>query len=160
VQTLSLHDFLNNFDKNIEIGISSAPALAPAQAPAYTLRFSLHAAHTEEPASAPARKEAPGAGFVALDFDRLAAAHDAICVRSRRPGDFIRPAGMDGAKRIQDLFVDAKLPRESRDAVPLVAAGSEILCVLAPGRLGRRTGNYAVTDATERILRIAYAERT
>jgi tRNA(Ile)-lysidine synthetase-like protein len=90
--------------------------------------------------------------LLSLDFDLLMAGHGEISVRGRRAGDWIRPAGMDGRKLIQDLFVDAKLPRENRDAVPLITAGSEALCVLAAGRLRRTTGNYAVTPATARTL--------
>jgi tRNA(Ile)-lysidine synthase len=42
-------------------------------------------------------------------------------VRSRRRGDGLRPAGMQGRrKKLQDLFVDRKVPRELRDTVPLV----------------------------------------
>ncbi|MDR2295488.1 MAG: tRNA lysidine(34) synthetase TilS [Clostridiales Family XIII bacterium] len=141
-------------------GTQAAARAFTAEAGAYTLRFSLHsAARAAEGAARADASASEGAGCVALDFDRLAEAHADICVRGRRPGDFMRPAGMDGTKRIQDLFVDAKLPRGERDAVPLVAAGREILCVLAEGRLARRTGNYAVTAATERVLRIAYARR-
>jgi tRNA(Ile)-lysidine synthase len=151
-QRFSLGDLLNNLDENKEAG---AERDFTAEAGAYTLRFSLYSASRAEiAADAP-----PSAGVCALDFDRLAELHAALCVRSRLPGDFIRPAGPGGTKRIQDLFVDAKLPRKDRDAVPLVAAGREVLCVLAEGRLARRTGNYPVTDATERVLRIAYAKR-
>jgi tRNA(Ile)-lysidine synthetase-like protein len=123
---------------------------------AYTIRFSLHTAAPAYAASADA--PARDAGLL-LDFDLLAAAQDGLAVRRRRAGDFMRPAGMNGTKRLQDLFVDAKLPREYRDAVPLIAAGKEILCILAAGRFARKTGNYAVTAATERVLRIVYAKR-
>jgi tRNA(Ile)-lysidine synthase len=132
------------------------------EAGAYEIRFSLYAAaRAKKPAPAPkAADAAPGGGLVELDFDALAAAHETIALRGRRAGDFIGLAGMDGAKRIQDLFVDAKLPRECRDTVPLVAAGSEILCVLAAGKLGRRTSAYAAGPATRRVLRIAYAKKS
>ena len=40
-----------------------------------------------------------------------------LVVRSRRPGD--RLAGR--ARKVQDVLVDAKVPREERDAWPLVA---------------------------------------
>jgi tRNA(Ile)-lysidine synthase len=44
-----------------------------------------------------------------------------LSVRSRRRGDRLRPAGMRGSsKKLQDLFVDRKVPRELRDTVPLV----------------------------------------
>jgi tRNA(Ile)-lysidine synthase len=44
-----------------------------------------------------------------------------LAVRSRQPGDRFIPAGMHGRrKKLQDLFVDRKVARERRDAVPLV----------------------------------------
>jgi tRNA(Ile)-lysidine synthase len=45
-------------------------------------------------------------------------------VRSRRPGDWLRPAGLGGRrKKLQDLLVDRKIPRETRDFLPLVVDG-------------------------------------
>jgi tRNA(Ile)-lysidine synthase len=46
-------------------------------------------------------------------------------VRGRRPGD--RLAGR--RKKVQDLLVDAKVPREERDGWPLVVAGEEVVAV-------------------------------
>ena len=46
-------------------------------------------------------------------------------VRSRRPGD--RLAGR--RKKVQDLLVDAKVPRSERDAWPLVVSGDEVVAV-------------------------------
>jgi tRNA(Ile)-lysidine synthase len=46
-------------------------------------------------------------------------------VRARRPGD--RLAGR--RKKVQDLLVDAKVPRDERDDWPLVVAGSEVVAV-------------------------------
>lgn len=54
-----------------------------------------------------------------LDADSLS---PNVVVRSRRPGDRIRPLGLGGEKKVQDLFVDAKVPREERDALPMVCA--------------------------------------
>jgi tRNA(Ile)-lysidine synthase len=41
-------------------------------------------------------------------------------VRSRRPGDRLRPLGAPGRRKIQDVFVDRKVPRHARDRVPIV----------------------------------------
>jgi tRNA(Ile)-lysidine synthase len=41
-------------------------------------------------------------------------------VRNRRPGDRFRPIGVGGRKKLQDFFVDRKVPRQRRDTVPLV----------------------------------------
>jgi len=50
---------------------------------------------------------------------------DGLEVRSRRAGD--RLAGR--SKKVQDLFVDAKVPRAQRDEWPLVVAGDEVVAV-------------------------------
>ena len=46
-------------------------------------------------------------------------------VRGWRPGD--RLAGR--TKKIQDVFVDAKIPRSDREAWPLVVRGDEVVAV-------------------------------
>jgi tRNA(Ile)-lysidine synthase len=60
-------------------------------------------------------------------------------VRSWRPGD--RLAGR--RKKIQDVFVDAKIPRSEREAWPLVVRGREVVAVpglvQAPGVKAERT---------------------
>jgi tRNA(Ile)-lysidine synthase len=43
-----------------------------------------------------------------------------LAVRYRRPGDRLRPLGALGSRKLQDLFVDRKVPRTTRDQVPLV----------------------------------------
>ena len=55
-----------------------------------------------------------------LESDR-----DGLEVRSRRPGD--RLAGR--SKKVQDLLVDAKVPRVERDSWPLVVCGDEVVAV-------------------------------
>jgi tRNA(Ile)-lysidine synthetase-like protein len=46
-------------------------------------------------------------------------------VRRRRPGDRMRLRG--GTKKLQDVFVDLKVPRRERDAVPVIAAGGDVV---------------------------------
>jgi tRNA(Ile)-lysidine synthase len=41
-------------------------------------------------------------------------------VRSRRPGDRLRPLGAPGRRKVQDVLVDRKVPRRERDRVPIV----------------------------------------
>ncbi len=48
-----------------------------------------------------------------------------LVVRTRRPGD--RLAGR--RKKVQDLLVDAKVPRDVRDTWPLVVAGDDVVSV-------------------------------
>jgi tRNA(Ile)-lysidine synthetase-like protein len=56
---------------------------------------------------------------------RLESQVDGLEVRSRRPGD--RLAGR--RKKVQDLLVDAKVPRSQRDSWPLVVRGDEVVAV-------------------------------
>ena len=69
-------------------------------------------------------------------------------VRSWRSGDRFRPLGLKGSKKLQDLFVDAKVPRESREWVPVVTDQQGILWVsgLRIDERGR------VGGATEQVL--------
>ena len=47
----------------------------------------------------------------------------------RRPGLRMRPAGGRGSRKLQDIFVDARVPREDRDAWPLVFAEDRVAWV-------------------------------
>jgi len=53
-----------------------------------------------------------------------------VSVRGWRPGDRFRPLGLAGSKKLQDFFVDAKIPREARARVPLLVAGNRIAWVV------------------------------
>ena len=63
----------------------------------------------------------------------IESARQGLVVRTRLPGD--RLAGR--TKKIQDVFVDAKIPRRQRDEWPLVVSGDEVVAVpgivAAPG---------------------------
>ncbi len=72
-----------------------------------------------------------------------------LVVRSRRPGDSFRPLGLDGRKKLQDFFVDAKVRRDTRDKIPLV--------VDAEGRIVWVAGlsvaeDFRVTDRTKAVV--------
>jgi len=56
---------------------------------------------------------------------RISAEEEGLIVRGWRPGD--RLAGR--TKKIQDVFVDAKIPRSEREAWPLVVRGDEVVAV-------------------------------
>ncbi len=52
-----------------------------------------------------------------------------LTVRSRRDGDYFYPAGFGRKKKLQDFFVDEKVPRDERDTVPVVASGEDIVWI-------------------------------
>jgi tRNA(Ile)-lysidine synthase len=80
-----------------------------------------------------------------LDADRI---EGSLVVRTRRPGDRISPLGMKGTKKLQDVLVDAKVPRDERDRVPIVADARGIVWVVGL-RLDRRA---AAVPETRRLL--------
>jgi tRNA(Ile)-lysidine synthase len=43
-----------------------------------------------------------------------------LIVRYRRPGDRLHPLGAPGRRKVQDVLVDRKVPRDERDSVPIV----------------------------------------
>jgi len=54
--------------------------------------------------------------------------HD-VRIGFRRPGLTMRPLGGRGTRKLQDIFVDARVPREERDTWPLVFAGDRLAWV-------------------------------
>ncbi len=45
-----------------------------------------------------------------------------LTVRTRRPGDRFQPLGMRAEMKLQNFFVNAKVPKEQRDRIPIVAS--------------------------------------
>ena len=79
----------------------------------------------------------------------------------RRPGLRVRPLGGRGTRKLQDIFVDARVPREERDAWPLVFAGERLAWV--PGlaidaELAARPGE-AAQHVTITSIRVASARK-
>ena len=72
--------------------------------------------------------ETPSVGrwSVVLDWAALV---PPLVIRGRQPGDRIRPAGGRGSRRIQDVLVDAKVPRQLRARWPLLADAQQIVWV-------------------------------
>ncbi len=85
-----------------------------------------------------------------VSFLDPAVAGTPLFVRSRRPGDRFQPLGMAAPKRLQDFFVDERVPRAWRDRVPLVETERGIAWVA-----GRRPAEWARLPAgARRALRL------
>jgi tRNA(Ile)-lysidine synthase len=72
-----------------------------------------------------------------------------LVVRNRRPGDRFRPVGLGGSKKLQDLFVDRKLPRTERDWVPLVVDETDRIVWVAGYGIDEA---FRVTDPSQAVL--------
>ena len=94
----------------------------------------------------PRKLSTPDGLLAVLDADHCQDLH----VRRWRQGDRFQPLGMQHAKKLQDFFVDAHVPRDERAALPLVVTKRGIAWVAT-----QRPAEWAkVTNETTRFLRI------
>ncbi len=82
-----------------------------------------------------------------FDFDKV---KGGIVVRSRKEGDKIKLSA--GSKKIKDLFIDLKIPREERCNVPIIVDEQGILCV---GDY-KNSENYKIDNSTKEVLKITF----
>ncbi|MGI6316062.1 MAG: tRNA lysidine(34) synthetase TilS [Christensenellales bacterium] len=83
-------------------------------------------------------------------FDGDALPEEAV-FRHPRPGDWMIPLGMQGRKKLGDIFTDAHFSHFSRCEAWVLAAGRRILWV---PDLARIDDSVKLTDHTTRVLRI------
>jgi len=50
-----------------------------------------------------------------------------VTVRVAKPGDRMEPYGMEGSKKLQDIFTDLKIPKAQRENWPVVECDGEII---------------------------------
>jgi tRNA(Ile)-lysidine synthase len=72
-----------------------------------------------------------------------------LSVRNRRPGDRLRPLGLKGHKKLQDLFVDAKVARADRETTPVIVDSAGQIVWVAGHALAEQ---FRVTDRTKAVV--------
>lgn len=72
-------------------------------------------------------------------------------IRNRRPGDRIQVLGLNGSKKVQDMFVDEKLPPSARQSYPLLC-DSEGRLLWIPGL--RRSSRALAGEHSRKLLHI------
>jgi tRNA(Ile)-lysidine synthase len=94
--------------------------------------------------SAPAGRERL---VVSVQADRIALP---LAVRSRRRGDRFRPPGLGGReKKLQDVLVDRKIARETRDSLPLVVDGEDRIVWIVGGSVAE---DFQVTEPSQGVI--------
>ena len=78
-----------------------------------------------------------------------------LCVRSRRAGETMAPFGFGGTKKLQDIFVDGRIPVWLRGSYPVVAASGDNRVAWLPGY--RIAATFAVAKG-EKAVRITVEE--
>jgi tRNA(Ile)-lysidine synthase len=81
-----------------------------------------------------------------IDAGRLAGP---LAVRNRRAGDRFRPLGLDGRKKLQDLFVDAKIDRFERQITPVIVDSAGCIVWVAGHALAE---DFKVTATTRDVV--------
>lgn len=74
-----------------------------------------------------------------------------MTVRLWQPGDRFQPIGMRASKKLQDIFVDEKVPPAQRRRTPLFVAEDGGICWVFAYRIGER---FKLTAATQRGLKL------
>ncbi len=93
-------------------------------------------------------KEGEGAAW----FDREVLSAGPLVVRQARPGDRMVPFGMQGRRKLKDIFIDMKVPPSNRRRTPIVLAGGEI--IWAAGL--RRSALFMVEKGALKALRVEF----
>lgn len=83
-----------------------------------------------------------------FDYDKI---KEDIEIRTRKDGDKFKPLGMKGSKKLKDIFINLKIPREERELIPLVCFDSEIAWVVGY----RVSETYKICSETQNILKIS-----
>jgi tRNA(Ile)-lysidine synthase len=72
-----------------------------------------------------------------------------LIVRRRRPGDRLHPLGAPGRRKVQDVLVDRKVPRDDRDLIPIVTTEKGQIVWVAGHVLAEP---FRVTALTESVV--------
>ena len=96
----------------------------------------------------PARADLPLSLMEAV-FD-LESLTETLTVRNFRRGDRFQPLGMEGHKKLKELFIDKKIPLSVRASLPLLTMAGEVLWIPGYGR-----SNMArIGPQTKAVLRL------
>ncbi|MCE5194249.1 MAG: tRNA lysidine(34) synthetase TilS [Nitrospiraceae bacterium] len=98
----------------------------------------IRAAFTED-------KETLDKSTMLFDVDKI---KSPLIVRSRKEGDFFYPAGFGRKKKLQDFFVDERIPRDERDTIPIVLSDKDIIWVAGY----RADERFKITSNTKEAL--------
>ncbi|WP_134089478.1 tRNA lysidine(34) synthetase TilS [Olivibacter sp. XZL3] len=84
-------------------------------------------------------------GKAAVDADKLIFP---LLVRSWQEGDWFKPLGMSGKKKLSDYFISLKIPRFNKSEIPLLVNGNGDIIWVIPYRMDDR---YKITDKTKKV---------
>ncbi|WP_048570145.1 tRNA lysidine(34) synthetase TilS [Clostridium cylindrosporum] len=86
-----------------------------------------------------------------FDLDKISGE---VVVRLRQNGDYMYLKGLNGKKKLKDIFIDMKIQREVRDSIPIIAVGSEVLVI----PFIKESKSYKIDNSTNKILKVKVKE--
>lgn len=78
-----------------------------------------------------------------------------IIIRQRKNGDKMNPFGMKGNKKLKDIFIDMKVPKEERELIPVIQFGDDIAWLVSL----KLSNKFRVTNDTRKILKIEFSRK-
>ena len=84
-----------------------------------------------------------------FDYDKI---EERIVIRTRKDGDKMKPLGIKGTKKLKDIFINLKVPREERDIIPLICFDDEIAWIVGY----KVSESFKITKGTNRVLKISF----
>ncbi len=84
----------------------------------------------------------------AFDYDKI---KGDLIVRSRLEGDRMKPMGLGGTKKLKDILIDLKIPREKRNSIAILSDDKGILWLMGH----RISEDYKIDENTKRVIRIS-----
>ncbi|MCX8118499.1 MAG: tRNA lysidine(34) synthetase TilS [Desulfobacterota bacterium] len=96
----------------------------------------------------------PNGNVALLDFDRIRLP---LRVRNLWPGDRFQPLGAKGSQKLKEFFIDHKVPRIDRQAIPLLITGDHAIAWVGGHRIDER---FKVSPETKKVLRLTLIKRS
>jgi len=82
-----------------------------------------------------------------VDYDKL---QFPLVIRKWQQGDYFKPLGMNGFKKVSDFFIDSKLSLPQKEKTWILANGEQVVWIIGQ----RLDDRYKITPATRTILRL------
>lgn len=74
-----------------------------------------------------------------------------LFIRSRKDGDWFKPTGMEGSKKIKKFLIDQKVLKRERDLIPILVSGDEQIVWVVGLRADRR---WQIASGTKTALKL------
>lgn len=107
-------------------------------------RVRLQTASPEKAAAPMGRKRITEKGIVWGGWVLKKKGRESLFARAWKPGDRFEPIGMRGSKKLQDFFVDRKIPREKRREIPIIVNGKDEIISVGNLQLDKRAKKNSV----------------